>query len=215
MLEISRAKARQGRPHEKGITREGIVNAAKEVFSEKGFHYTKMEDIAARAKCGAGTLYNYFTSKEVLYITVIDESFNNLFTIINSIIMKDADFTEKLEETAKVAIGFADNNRSFSKLLFSQMGYLTSELIGSFADRGQIWFRQFVDLYSKIMFQGIREGNLRELNPADLAHLFLGIQHQLFNEWLLSPVNYKLESRIPMFLDLFLYGAGNNARGGK
>lgn len=46
--------------------REKILDAALELFAERGFHGTPVPEVAARAKVGAGTIYRYFESKEAL-----------------------------------------------------------------------------------------------------------------------------------------------------
>lgn len=46
--------------------REAILDAALELFAERGFHGTAVPLVAERAKVGAGTLYRYFESKEAL-----------------------------------------------------------------------------------------------------------------------------------------------------
>jgi AcrR family transcriptional regulator len=47
--------------------------AALELFVEKGFAATRLEDVAARAGVSKGTLYLYFDSKEALFKAVIQE----------------------------------------------------------------------------------------------------------------------------------------------
>lgn len=51
---------------EEGSKREAILDAALELFAERGFHGTAVPLIAERAKVGAGTLYRYFESKEAI-----------------------------------------------------------------------------------------------------------------------------------------------------
>ncbi len=46
--------------------RSEILEAAMTVFARKGFHRSKMEEVAAAAKIGKGTIYEYFTSKHQL-----------------------------------------------------------------------------------------------------------------------------------------------------
>lgn len=46
--------------------RDKILDAALELFAERGFHGTPVPEVAARAKVGAGTIYRYFESKEAL-----------------------------------------------------------------------------------------------------------------------------------------------------
>jgi AcrR family transcriptional regulator len=45
---------------------EAILDAALELFAERGFHGTAVPLVAERARVGAGTVYRYFDSKEAL-----------------------------------------------------------------------------------------------------------------------------------------------------
>ncbi len=55
---------------EKEQRREDIINAAQEVFFEKGLALATMDEIAERAELSKGTLYLYYKSKEDLYLAV-------------------------------------------------------------------------------------------------------------------------------------------------
>ncbi len=65
-LAPSRQRRKQARPAE-------LTAAALELFVEKGFAATRLEDVAARAGVSKGTLYLYFDSKEALFKAVIQE----------------------------------------------------------------------------------------------------------------------------------------------
>ncbi len=51
---------------EKPDKREAVLDAALELFAERGFHGTAVPLVAEKAKVGAGTIYRYFPSKEAL-----------------------------------------------------------------------------------------------------------------------------------------------------
>ena len=53
---------------------EEITAAALELFVEKGFANTRLEDVAARAGVSKGTLYLYFANKEELFKAVVREA---------------------------------------------------------------------------------------------------------------------------------------------
>ena len=56
---------------DRGIeTRKKILDAARELFSEKGFHGTNSKEIAARAGIAVGTFYSYFDEKKPLFLEV-------------------------------------------------------------------------------------------------------------------------------------------------
>ncbi len=63
----SRQRRKEARPAE-------LMAAALELFVEKGFAGTRLQDVSARAGVSKGTLYLYFDSKEALFKAVIQES---------------------------------------------------------------------------------------------------------------------------------------------
>lgn len=54
--------------------RDKILIAAKEVFTSQGYENTTIEQIAEKAEIGLGTAYNYFKSKEELFILSMAEN---------------------------------------------------------------------------------------------------------------------------------------------
>jgi AcrR family transcriptional regulator len=51
-----------------------LLSAALDLFVEKGYAGTRLEDVAKRAKVSKGTLYLYFANKEELFKAVVRES---------------------------------------------------------------------------------------------------------------------------------------------
>jgi AcrR family transcriptional regulator len=58
------------REREKQDRKNTIIEAAEELFSEKGFRETTMQEISGKAELSKGTIYLYFKSKEELYLSV-------------------------------------------------------------------------------------------------------------------------------------------------
>ena len=63
-----RQRRKEARPQE-------LLDAALELFAEKGFAATRSEEVAARAGVAKGTLYLYYPSKEELQPLVLDHGF--------------------------------------------------------------------------------------------------------------------------------------------
>ena len=53
---------------------EEIISAALEVFADRGFAATKLEDVARRAGVTKGTIYLYFENKEALFKALVRET---------------------------------------------------------------------------------------------------------------------------------------------
>ncbi len=62
-----RQRRKEARPHE-------LLEAALELFVDKGFAATRSEEVAARAGVAKGTLYRYYPSKEELFKAVVREN---------------------------------------------------------------------------------------------------------------------------------------------
>ncbi|MFM7158420.1 MAG: TetR/AcrR family transcriptional regulator, partial [Bacteroidota bacterium] len=59
-------------PENREAKRILIVEAAIGVFASKGYHSTKMQDIADAVQLAKGTLYEYYVDKEDLFLAVYD-----------------------------------------------------------------------------------------------------------------------------------------------
>lgn len=75
--------------------REALISAARIVMSEKGVDGATMLEIAERADVGAGTVYNYFKSKDELAIAVLEEMMSDLSLRIEKV-------TNTFEDPAQV-----------------------------------------------------------------------------------------------------------------
>ncbi len=67
-----RERRKESRPGE-------LLDAALDLFVEKGFSATRVEEVAARAGVSKGTLFLYFQSKEDLFKAVVRENIANQF----------------------------------------------------------------------------------------------------------------------------------------
>ena len=76
-----------------------IFLSAKELFYEKGYEHVNMKDIAKRADMAVGTLYNYFSNKNELYISVLEQSWNSTFEKLERLQSKDIDEKERLRSS--------------------------------------------------------------------------------------------------------------------
>jgi AcrR family transcriptional regulator len=56
-------------------TRTDILNAARDVFAERGYHEASIAEIAERADIAVGTFYLYFHDKDEAFETILDEGF--------------------------------------------------------------------------------------------------------------------------------------------
>ena len=76
---------------------ELILQAAEEVFEEKGYYETSMDEIAARVGIAKGTIYTHFPGKEELVIEIFNRNMQTFLDGIEAISITEQTPREKLE----------------------------------------------------------------------------------------------------------------------
>jgi len=82
-------------------TRQRILKAAREIFFRDGFADTNLDEVAARAEVGKGTLYRHFESKAELYVAVLAVGGAIFFDEMQSSIDEDAPALERVQQIGR------------------------------------------------------------------------------------------------------------------
>ncbi|HZD12823.1 MAG TPA: TetR/AcrR family transcriptional regulator, partial [Candidatus Binatus sp.] len=85
-------------PEYKEEARNRIVSIASQVFTEKGYRQSTMEDVAKKMGVSKGALYLYFASKEELFEAICRSEPNHLRDILYSSFNQDRDPLESASE---------------------------------------------------------------------------------------------------------------------
>jgi uroporphyrinogen-III synthase/AcrR family transcriptional regulator len=84
------------RETKKQIKRERILEAAADLFSQKSYHEVMMEDVAKMTSVAKGTVYNYFSSKEDLYFSIMSLRMENLIKSLKAQIENEQNSIDSL-----------------------------------------------------------------------------------------------------------------------
>lgn len=101
--------------------REAILDAALDLFAERGFHGTSVALIAERAGVGAGTIYRYFKDKEVLVNALYQEHKRMMSEAILSGLQKDLPPRQLYHEVWRRMVRFSRENPK--ALIFLEFHY--------------------------------------------------------------------------------------------
>ena len=96
--EVKRARVRMSFSQR----REQLISVGRQLFAEKGFDATSIEEIAARAKVSKPVVYEHFGGKEGIYAVVVDREVNSLLERITSALT--AGHPRELLEQAALAL---------------------------------------------------------------------------------------------------------------
>lgn len=102
---------------EKEQMRRLILDAALEIFLEKGYYQTSMRNIADKIEYSAGTLYLYFKEKDEIFLALHNEAFGKLFSLFEPLFQIAEPF-ERLKAMGKLYMEFAFKNKDLYDLMF-------------------------------------------------------------------------------------------------
>jgi len=74
-----------------------IIDAARELFYEKGYRGTTVRDIANKADVNLALLHYYFRTKDTIFKIVFDQAFTLLFGKLNKALTSNNTLFEKIE----------------------------------------------------------------------------------------------------------------------
>jgi AcrR family transcriptional regulator len=69
--------------------RRAIISIAREFFATQGYEQTMVDEIAQAAGYTKMTIYNYFESKDDLFVAVVSEAYQKLYEIMDGHIKRD------------------------------------------------------------------------------------------------------------------------------
>jgi AcrR family transcriptional regulator len=101
-----------------------IMEAAREVFARRGYSETTMDEIAEAAGVAKGTLYLYFKSKRALYLAALKHGILELNAQTRRAVENARGIREKIRAFISMRVEYADQNREFCKIYYSELGNL-------------------------------------------------------------------------------------------
>ncbi len=155
---------------EKKQKRQEIIRKAIDVFSQKGYHQTKIADITRALKISTGTFYLYFENKRDLFIDVIDDVFRNIVGEAAVAIKGEDDFIERLKIRGRV---FYKNYTKYSEVLHQLRAELASEEQWPEEKLQKIYHGLTKPLIREID-DAVKMGIIREVDPDLLAYALTG-----------------------------------------
>lgn len=157
--------------------KEILLECALKCFGEKGYQSTTMDDIVAYSKTSKGLIYNYFKSKEELYITLMQERTKHSFEIFNERFKNLHSATQKLRELFRIyrETPLSDDWKNLIRVHMEF--WINSARYENLTDIMQHRYKvQYRDFLSSIIAEGKNSGEFKEdIDPDLIASLFWAI----------------------------------------
>ncbi len=199
----ARQRRKQARPME-------LLDAALDLFVERGFAATRSEDVAARAGVSKGTLYLYYPSKEELLKAVISHNVVNQIAEGSEIVRQfEGSSTELLSMMLMLWWERIGETRASGIIKL-----MTSE-VRNFPEVAQFYVDEVVtpsnQMLAQVIQRGVDRGEFRNVNVPEVVHALVGpLIFLVLNKHSLGAcsISFLLEPRVVItaLIDMVLNG---------
>jgi len=208
-----RTAAPSRREEARALFRNAILQAAEEVFAERGFHSARIQDIAERARTAVGTVYNHFETKEDVLRELLEERTDGMHLALAPQDNDGDTFEKRLTARMTRFLAYIGRHRGFFAIAFEHgliggsggTGAATAALGGKRLRHTE----RFKATLRGLIQEGIDEGALEEIDAARLQRFLGGTMRAFMIGSLQEEV--AIEDEAPLIVSLFLRGAGRRS----
>jgi AcrR family transcriptional regulator len=161
--------------------RRQLLDAAVRVFARKGFHASRVGDIAEEAGVAHGLLYHYFKSKDDVLEAVFHDNWSLLLARIASVEETDEPAADQLRHIAAIVLRTWLHLPDVVRVVIREFGRSPelAERIGELAEP--------IEVIQRVIERGIERGEFRkDIDPRFAATVVYGSIDELLTGWVLG-----------------------------
>jgi TetR/AcrR family fatty acid metabolism transcriptional regulator len=187
-----------------------ILDAAIEVFAEKGFHNARIADIARKANVADGTIYLYFRNKDDVLLSIFEEKMGVLIDGLHGALHGIDCPLERVRAFARYHFKQVEDHRALAEVLQIELR-LSNKFLKEYRPE-KLW--AYLGIFAGIVREGQERGVMRaELDPFVTMWAFFGALDELAIQWVLSrkPGKFPLDATANAVADVFIRGMATPA----
>jgi TetR/AcrR family fatty acid metabolism transcriptional regulator len=184
---------------------ELILEAAIEVFAEKGFHHARISDIARRAGVADGTIYLYFRNKDDVLLTIFEEKMGVLIDGLKEALAPVDDPLDKVRVFARYHFRQVQDHRALAEVLQIELR-LSNKFLKEYRPE-KLW--EYLEIFAGIVRDGQARGVIRpDLDSFVVMWAFFGAMDEIAMQWVLARKRdkFSLEATADTVADVFIRG---------
>lgn len=153
-----------------GETRQRLIKAAVTEFANEGFDGASISRITQAAGVAAGTIYNYFPSKNELMLTLLGEIGAEHCSYIAEQIRQESDYVLRLKRLLAVAFDYVKANPNQARVLFASMQGVNRQFKTQLS---QIYEPMMQLICEEILIPGMQQGVFQAADPVSTAIMIM------------------------------------------
>ncbi|MEN8171573.1 MAG: TetR/AcrR family transcriptional regulator [Chloroflexota bacterium] len=155
------------------MSKKEILNAAANIFSQKGYHATSMQDIAMSVNLKKASLYHHIASKQEILQEVLDGALDLVIARVKSVADQDIPAPEKLRQAISAYLRTLADNQDLAAVLLLEYRSLLPELNHTHIHQRD----RFESLWRKLIQDSIDSGAFKSADSAMAARALLGMMN--------------------------------------
>jgi TetR/AcrR family transcriptional regulator len=176
------------REREKAAQRREILEAARGLFSEKGYRNVSVREIAEKAEFAIGTLYKFFQDKEELYRDLLLDQAAKFIAASVEAIEGPGDEIEKLRAYVRVKGEIFRTNATTIRLFFSEIQGSRQNVLVGFDSEIHALHDKLLARLAAVFERGIKRRRFRKIAaPLHLALALEGLTDGFDFQWIKNP----------------------------
>lgn len=185
-------------------TRDRILQAALEVFAEKGYHRALVDDIVRASHTSKGAVYHHFPNKEALFLALVDEFAGRLAESVAAAIAGAEGALGKVEAALTSGLETFAHHRDLARILL-----LESVSLGpSYQTKRLEVHDRFAALIRAHLDEAVAEGSIPSLDTQVATLAWLGALNEVVVQWLCRGRPDLLGEAVPALAPLLLRSIG-------
>jgi TetR/AcrR family transcriptional regulator, cholesterol catabolism regulator len=191
------------------MSKETILEAAAQIFSEKGFHAASMQDIARSVNLQKASLYHHVSSKQEILLELLDRALDILIEQIGPIVAQASSPEIKLQLAMQAYLQILTDQRGLSAVLLFEHRSLSDELQSRHLPRRD----RFEGLWRSLIREGVNAGIFVCEDPAQATRSLLGVMNWTLT-WYRADGPLTAREIADQYASLFLNGLLKRAQQG-
>jgi TetR/AcrR family fatty acid metabolism transcriptional regulator len=189
-------------------TKERILDAALNIFSNKGYYGTAVDEIVEEANTSKGSMYFHFPNKEQLFLALVDQFANVLERNVTTAIEQSPKGMERVKIAVENVLNTFGKYRRPAKILLVQAVGLGSV----FEKKRMEVTDRFAELIQTYLDEAIEIGDIEPVDTEVIAHAWMGAIYNVVIKWVYTgePTPERIMNElVPMLIKSVGYSTPN------
>jgi AcrR family transcriptional regulator len=174
--------------------RRQLLDAATVVFAEKGYRHAGVGDIIARARVARGTFYLYFTSKQEIFLAIVEDFHGRVTRALEAVDAADARTAgtqAALQASFRSWLGFFAAHRDATRVILREASSIDPRFEKGFGKVRKLAAAHFAARFRTFQQRGAVRASI---DPELAARLQLGMFDELLNTYVLGDERADLDA---------------------